>query len=244
MAGSRSPRRRTCRARGRRAILIRYDVGSRSGRWRRLPSGGNGRSLTPASAGTRGAPTPITTQEQIMTRALTLACCLAIGLLVAMHSYRTPPRQAAVSRPLHSAPQAHRHQRLSTRTWRGVSVTVPSSWRAAGHDRRSGSWVDPEGLHAVTLGAAVAAGSSVRAPLQSVTADVRQRGGTAVSSRIDARGMRAEISWTIPGAGGADSVWVRQTWTRVSGVDLIATWTSRDRHWPVDPTQGHPNVGA
>ena len=140
----------------------------------------------------------------------------------------------------------------AVRSFGDLRLRVPSAWVTLQRRRDSVTWGTPTRSHAVTLAATEAA----PIPLLIVARDVaRQAGETMPGTRIvngptqleDAdlasRGDALVVTeFEVEAHAQARRLQVMQTWRRDahSGHDIVATWTSSDGHWPIDPRSQLP----
>ena len=125
-------------------------------------------------------------------------------------------------------------------------LQLPRSWREVERTGARATWEAPDGVHAVTLAHAEAAA----VPLIAVVRQVARDAGTSVAgARVVEGPTLVEPEVAMPrddsvvllrlrvDRGGGDLLDVVQAWRRDSraGFDVVATWTSGDGSWPVDP---------
>ena len=149
------------------------------------------------------------------------------------------------------APRAHAHDtRTPTARFEPAAVTLPARWRIT--DRSDGvtTWRDPQSDDAVS----VAAVESAAAPLASIVAEVARQARTAgPQTQVEAprqlpsaSGSRRDVVLALELRTNVEGreLHVRQIWRRDAraGRDVVATWTSSDDAWSVDPSTTVPTL--
>lgn len=123
-----------------------------------------------------------------------------------------------------------------------ATVAVPAGWTRVG--RRDGvtTWRDADSGDAVSVAAVEAAA----APLAAIVADVARRAATAPATTVrtprqiaarDANPRDVVMVLDLQTRVEGRELYVRQVWKRDrrAGRDVVATWTSSDQTWAVDP---------
>lgn len=144
----------------------------------------------------------------------------------------------------------------STRTAAGVSIEVPSGWvslqRAAGH----ATWGSRDRRHTVTVGTLDASvlplpgvvETAVDAALGSIPgARQAERARSLELARAPRDDAAVAVRYLVEAPEGeARPLHVVQVWRRDSAAarDLVATWTSADGSWPLDPERAIPQPGV
>ena len=160
-------------------------------------------------------------------------------------------RGATSNRPATAAAAAN----VGAHHWNGIQVMAPRSWRSLARGRDFATWGTAGRSHTVTLAATEA---SVL-PLAGIVRGVAREAATALpgaaangepravplpedAGRADTA-MRADFR--IQDAAGR-TLYIAQVWRRDvrAGHDLVATWTSIDGRWPVNPSKYPPTPGA
>jgi len=130
-------------------------------------------------------------------------------------------------------------------------VRVPAGWKRLAGDERFVTWGSSDRVHTVTLAATDASVLPLVGVVAAVARDAERQlpGARAVSGvtplelagRHPRRDSAVVVNFQVedPGNPALDA---RQVWRRDSrsGRDLVATWTSRDGRWPVDPGRAVP----
>ncbi len=133
----------------------------------------------------------------------------------------------------------------SVRTVGAASIELPRTWREVERSGDRATWQSPDSRHSVTLAHAEAA----PVPLVAVVRAVARESGTSIAgTRVvdgptivdpDARLRRGDavVLLRLRVERGDESLEVVQAWRRDAraGIDVVATWTSSDGAWPVDP---------
>ncbi|MCB0879504.1 MAG: hypothetical protein KDC46_11080 [Thermoleophilia bacterium] len=144
---------------------------------------------------------------------------------------------------------------LATRSLGSVRLAVPKQWRVldrSGEDRIT--WGEPQRGHVVTLASTEASA----APLVSIVRDVARESESAMDGvsvtggpTIIEPGVRmpredSVVQLRLRAETPEGPVDVVQSWRRDSraGLDIVATWTSTDGRWPVDPRDAIPTASA
>lgn len=129
----------------------------------------------------------------------------------------------------------------------GATLRLPADWRRLAGGEGFEVWGEAGRRHTVTLGTVPAAPQELALVVAQAAAGMRRQfpGQQAptlltLSGRDrDVQGIALDVE-----SRGHRPVYVRQMWLRDrrARVDAIATWTSADGRWPVDPTTHLPAV--
>jgi hypothetical protein len=134
-------------------------------------------------------------------------------------------------------------------------LDVPTGWVTLDRGPDHVTWGEPGRAHTVTL-ASIEAGTD---PLPGVVAAVAAEsartlpGARAVGRPVDLElddAPRDDVAllarYEVASADGDAPLHVAQSWRRDTraGLDVVATWTSADGHWPISPRSGIPRATA
>jgi len=133
-----------------------------------------------------------------------------------------------------------------------ATLELPREWRPLARERAHATWGDADRSHTVTLAALDVEEAALATIVRDLAASVEQlapgarlvgapeahdveRGGRGDSAMV----LRLEVPATVDDATPTQVVQVWRRDTR-AGRDVVATYTSSDGTWPVDPTERLP----
>ncbi len=140
----------------------------------------------------------------------------------------------------------------AARSFGDLRLSVPPGWTTLARTEDRITWGAPDRTHVVTLSATEAASLPLIAVVQGVVGELEREGVRVIehpalvepAERLP-RGDAYVIAHlrTDTEHGPVDVV---QAWRRDSraGADVVATWTSADGRWPVDPRAAVPATSA
>ncbi|MCZ4496824.1 MAG: hypothetical protein JWM25_1407 [Thermoleophilia bacterium] len=171
-----------------------------------------------------------------------------VALLIALATWRSA---AAGGGDDHSADAPRRATpQLVTRTWQTASIATPRGWVVLDRGADHVTWGSAARTHTVTL----AATESSVLPLPGVVDAIARDAPDALpGATLQGRPVEVELGpaprrdaamlvrFALPAEDGG--LKLAQVWRRDSraGRDLVATWTSSDGRWPVDPARAVPS---
>ena len=153
------------------------------------------------------------------------------------------------------APRAGEPASTVSRSAGDASIDVPRGWVALDKGRDHVTWGTADRTHTVTLAQTEASVLPLPGVVAAVTAEAaatlpgaRVMDGP-VAVQLDtraARGDSAMLSQFVITRDDGASLKVAQMWRRDAraGLDLVATWTSSDGHWPLPPRSAIPRGRA
>lgn len=183
---------------------------------------------------------------------LTAAGAVALilcALLVSHHREGRPATERPASER-HAAGTATRRAPSRARTWHDIALTLPVSWGMLEQGDEHASWGTPDRSHTVTVASTAASAAPLSAVVHDIASDASD---TLPGARLDGaprdlalqRAPRGDSAVLLPMvvASGGRQLHVVQVWRRDSrsGQDLVATWSSTDGDWPVDPAREVPD---
>ncbi|MCW2950061.1 MAG: hypothetical protein JWN41_1074 [Thermoleophilia bacterium] len=141
-------------------------------------------------------------------------------------------------------------QRFASHAVGGARIELPARWRTISRAKEHATWGDAAGAHAVTLGSTESGeGSLAQIARQLVNSVAEIAHGARVVGEPELldlpHGGRSDaamlIRFEVPTSASTRTRLI-QVWSREqrSRQDVVATWTSTDGHWPVDPTRHLP----
>jgi hypothetical protein len=201
------------------------------------------RALPPARPRPTSRPA---SRRRLSVDAATVAWPIALALLLtALALWRTsgdehPSRGAAVAAPV-----------LAGRTFGDLRLDVPRTWTTLERTEDRITWGTSERTHTVTLAGTEAASAPLLAVVREV---VRQSVDALPGTRVIDGPTLATAAEPMPRGDsavvvqfevdeGSRRLRIIQAWRRDAraGRDLVATWTSGDGTWPVDPRVAVPS---
>ena len=168
---------------------------------------------------------------------------LAVMLVIAAIGWRVGhSRDARVSpRPT---------PRTTTHAIGGAVVDAPATWRSLDRTLEHATWGDVDHSHTVTLGSMAQGEGSLAGVVHAIARDASTVApGAAVVGApqlLDlshgGRGDAAMLLRLEVPTRGSRPLQVAQVWRRDARaqLDVVATWTSSDGRWPVDPARSLP----
>lgn len=174
-----------------------------------------------------------------------------VGLLLLLVAIGT--WQADADRPREPAGRPAQAE-LAPRAFGDLRLEVPRSWRTLERAEGHVTWGAADRSHLVTLASTEAAPEPLLAVVRELARETRESlpGGRVVAgpTSVDAgpelrRGdsfVLVELEVDVGGVAGP--LHVVQAWRRDAraATDVVATWTSTDGTWPVDPRAALPRV--
>lgn len=148
------------------------------------------------------------------------------------------------------APQVIVERRAGT-----ARIDLPRDWVSLEHAADHATWGAADRSSTVT----VAQVESTAAPLPAVVAAVAADASAVLpGARVAGRPVELDVGYEAPRddaamlirfvveADGSGPLHVEQVWRRDTraGVDVVATWTSADGHWPRSPRRSIPRADA
>lgn len=144
--------------------------------------------------------------------------------------------------------------RLESRGLGPARLDVPSGWMVLERGPEHVTWGTARRSHTVTLASTEASvlplpgvvGVVVRESARELPA-AKLLGSPRALALADApRGDAAMLARFLVREQGRGALHVAQVWRRDAraGLDLVATWTSADGSWPVEPAAGVPEAAA
>ncbi|MCW2956180.1 MAG: hypothetical protein JWO69_1049 [Thermoleophilia bacterium] len=175
---------------------------------------------------------------------LTVLVVLVAGLAVWRFSDADPERtRAAAGAAAEATP-------TMVRRWSDAGITLPRGWVVLDRARDHVTWGSSDRSHTVTLAATEASVLPLPGVVAAVARDApRSLPGSRVVGaptqvELDGRTARGDAAFAleleVDSAGAA--LHLLQVWRRDARAerDLVATWTSNDGRWPIDPLRSVP----
>lgn len=144
--------------------------------------------------------------------------------------------------------------RLESRAFGSLRLEVPRSWRTLERTDTHVTWGAADRRHLVTLASTEAAPDPLlsvvrelaRESLRSIAGAQVVAGPTRLESDVLRRGDAFVLVELQVDDEAGRPLRVVQAWRRDSraGIDVVATWTSRDGSWPADPRRIVPRTDS